>query len=61
MAHRLSSSLYDDGNKMSKGTMTSGMMSLGNTMSSNSNYMSVIMPLKYMLKTCEFTTFKISA
>lgn len=49
------------GNKMSKGTMTSGMMSLGNTMSSNSNYMSVIMPLKYMLKTCEFTTFKISA
>jgi hypothetical protein len=49
------------GNKMSKGTMTSGMMSLGNTMSSNSNYMSVIMPLKYMLKTCEFTIFKISA
>ncbi len=49
------------GNKMSKGTMTSGMMSLGNTMSSNSNYMSVIIPLKYMLKTCEFTSFKISA
>jgi hypothetical protein len=30
-------------------------------MSSNSNYMSVIIPLKHMLKHCEFTTFNISA
>ncbi len=49
------------GNKMKSGTMTSGMMSLGGTMSSNSNYMSVIIPLKQMLKHCEFTTFDISA
>ena len=52
------------GNKMSRSsTMMSGMMSqsLGGTMSSNSNYMSVIIPLKHMLKHCEFTTFNISA
>jgi len=49
------------GNKMKTGTMTSGMMSLGGTMSSNSNYMNVIIPLKHMLKHCEFTTFDISA
>lgn len=30
-------------------------------MSSNSNYMSVIIPLKHMLKHCEFTTFNIAA
>ena len=30
-------------------------------MSSNSNYMSVTIPLKHMLKHCEFTTFNISA
>ena len=49
------------GNKMKSGTMTSGMMSLGGTMSSNSNYMTVIIPLKQMLRHCEFTTFDISA
>lgn len=49
------------GNKMKSGTMTSGMMSLGGTMSSNSNYMNVIIPLKQMLKHCDFTTFDISA
>jgi hypothetical protein len=50
------------GNKMKgMGTMTSGMMSLGNTMSSNSNYASVIMPLKHMLKHLEFTSFNISS
>ena len=49
------------GNKMKSGTMTSGMMSLGNTMSSNSNYMTVIIPLKHMIRYCEFTTFDISA
>ena len=52
------------GNKMSRSsTMMSGMMSqsLGGTMSSNSNYMSVIIPLKHMLKHCEFTSFNISA
>jgi hypothetical protein len=49
------------GNKMKSGTMTSGMMSLGGTMSSNSNYMNVIIPLKQMLRYCEFTTFDISA
>ncbi len=30
-------------------------------MSSNSNYMTVIIPLKQMLKHCDFTTFDISA
>jgi len=52
------------GNKMSKsGTMMSGMMSqsLGATMNSNSNYVNVIIPLKHMLKHCEFTTFNIAA
>lgn len=52
------------GNKMSRsGTMMSGLMSqsLGGTMSSNNNYLSVIVPLKYMLKYCEFTTFDIAA
>ena len=52
------------GNKMSRsGTMMSGLMSqsLGGTMSSNNNYLSVIVPLKYMLKHCEFTTFDIAA
>lgn len=53
------------GNKMfnRSSTMMSGLMSqsLGGTMSSNSNYMSVIIPLKHMLKHCEFTTFNISS
>ena len=40
------------GNKMKSGTMTSGMMSLGGTMNSNSNYMNVILPLKQMLRHC---------
>lgn len=30
-------------------------------MSSNSNYMNVIIPLKHMLKHCEFTTFDIAS
>lgn len=53
------------GNKMMNrsSTMMSGMMSssLGGTMSSNNNYLGVIIPLKHMLKHCEFTTFNISA
>ena len=50
------------GNKMKSGTMTSGMaQSLGGTMSSNSNYLSVIIPLKHMLRHVEFTSFDISA
>ena len=52
------------GNKLNKSsTMMSGMMSqsLGGTMSSNNNYMNVIIPLKYMLKHCEFTEFDIAS
>lgn len=51
------------GNKMfnRSSTMMSGMQSLGGTMSSNGNYMSVIIPLKHMLKNCEFTSFNISS
>jgi len=53
------------GNKMMNrsSTMMSGLMSqsLGGTMNSNSNYLSVIVPLKHMLKTCEFTSFNIAA
>lgn len=43
--------------------MMSGMMSqsLGGTMNSNSNYMTVIVPLKHMLKHCEFTQFDIAS
>lgn len=53
------------GNKMmnKSSTMMSGLMSqsLGGTMNSNTNYMTVIVPLKHMLKHCEFTTFDISS
>lgn len=51
------------GNKMfNRSSTMSGMaQSLGGTMSSNSNYMSVIIPLKHMLKHCEFTTFDIAS
>lgn len=52
------------GNKMAGSrSMMSGMMSqsLGGTMNSNSNYMTVIMPLKHMLKHCEFTQFNIAS
>lgn len=34
--------------------------SLGNTMSSNSNYVNVIVPLKHILKTCSITKFDIA-
>lgn len=39
---------------MKKSTGMNAMLtsSLGNTMSSNSNYMNVILPLKQILKTC---------
>jgi hypothetical protein len=51
------------GNKMNnKGGSTMMSLSLGGTMSSNSgNYMSVIMPLKHMLKHCEFTRIDIAS
>lgn len=52
------------GNKMmGSRSMMSGMMSqsMGGTMSSNSNYMTVIVPLKHMLKHCEFTQFDIAS
>ena len=39
------------------GMMTS---SLGNTMSSNSNYMNVILPLKHILRNCQLTKFDIA-
>src|SRR5262245_33641698 len=39
---------------MKKTSALNGLLSssLGNTMSSNSNYMNVILPLKHILKTC---------
>ena len=52
------------GNKMNRSsTMTSGGMaqSLGGTMNSNSNFTNVILPLKHMLRYCEFTSFEIAA
>jgi hypothetical protein len=47
---------------MKKSSGLNGMMSssLGNTMSSNSNYMNVILPLKQILKTCALTKFDIA-
>lgn len=43
-------------------TAMNGLLSssLGNTMSSNSNYMSVILPLKHILKNCSITKFDIA-
>ena len=49
------------GNKMNKGQSTIMSQSLSGTMSSNNNFQSVILPLKYMLKMCEFTSFDISS
>ena len=53
------------GNKMDRkgAAMMTGMMSqsLGGTMSSNGNYLNVIIPLKHMLRHCEFTDFDIAA
>ena len=34
--------------------------SLGNTMSSNSNYMNVILPLKHIIKASQLTKFDIA-
>ncbi len=47
---------------MKKSSTLNNMMSssLGNTMSSNSNYMNVILPLKKILKTCTLTKFDIA-
>lgn len=47
---------------MKKGSHMNGMLSssLGNTMSSNSNYTNVILPLKHILKTCSITKFDIA-
>lgn len=47
---------------MKKTAMMGGLMtsSLGNTMSSNSNYMNVILPLKHILKNCQVTKFDIA-
>ena len=53
------------GNKMDRkgAAMITGMMSvsLGGTMSSNGNYLNVIIPLKHMLRHCEFTEFDIAS
>lgn len=48
---------------MKKTSAMNGLMSssLGNTMSSNSNYMNVILPLKHILKTCAITKFDIAS
>lgn len=45
-----------------KKTQLGGLMtsSLGNTMSSNSNYMNVILPLKHIIKSCQLTKFDIA-
>jgi hypothetical protein len=45
-----------------KGSLA-GMMtsSLGQTMSSNSNYMNVILPLKHIMKVCQLTKFNIAS
>lgn len=47
---------------MKKSTGMNAMLtsSLGNTMSSNSNYMNVILPLKQILRTCQLTKFDIA-
>ncbi|CDW84231.1 UNKNOWN [Stylonychia lemnae] len=47
---------------MKKGSNMNGMLSnsLGNTMSSNTNYTNVILPLKQILKTCSITKFDIA-
>lgn len=47
---------------MKKNSALNGLLSssLGNTMSSNSNYMSVILPLKHILKNCSITKFDIA-
>jgi hypothetical protein len=47
---------------MKKTNAMNGLLSssLGNTMSSNSNYMNVILPLKHILKTCSITKFDIA-
>lgn len=47
---------------MKKSSAMNGLMSssLGNTMSSNSNYVNVIIPLKQILKTCSLTKFDIA-
>lgn len=47
---------------MKKSSGMNGLLtsSLGNTMSSNTNYMNVILPLKQILKTCQLTKFDIA-
>ena len=47
---------------MKKSQNMNGLLSssLGNTMSSNSNYLNVILPLKQILKTCALTKFDIA-
>jgi len=47
--------------KKSQGLNQMLTSSLGNTMSSNSNYVNVILPLKQILKTCQLTKFDIAS
>ena len=50
------------GSTMKRNSAMNGLLSssLGNTMSSNSNYMNVIIPLKHILKSCSLTKFDIA-